>query len=114
MVAETSTEGEDRHVAGALQFSVTKSRINWSTYFRDLLKPIFGGAASESVGFESYSGNGPSVVAENSRGETRVIAVFKKPQEAKDQSLVIEQDFKSLAHDVWCERYNVPLDFITG
>jgi hypothetical protein len=107
---------EDHHVAETLQFSVVKSKINWGTYFRDLMKPMFGGAASESatVGFESYSGKGPSVVAKNSRGETRVIAVFKKPQEAKDQAAVIEQDFNSLTRDVWCERYDVPLDFISG
>lgn len=79
------------------------------------MKPMFGGAASESptVGFESYSARGPSVVATNARGEARVIAVFKKPREAKDQAAVIEQDFKSLTRDVWCERYGVPPDFIS-
>jgi hypothetical protein len=108
--------GEDHHVAGMLQFSVVKAKINWGTYFRDLMKPMFGGAASESsaVGFEGYSGSGPSVVAKNSRGETRVIAVFKKTQEAKEKAAAIEQDFNSLARDVWCERYDVPLDFISG
>ena len=107
---------EDHNVAETLQFSVVKSKINWGTYFRNLMKPMFGGAASESsvVGFESYSGRGPSVVAKNSRGETRVVAVFKSPQEAKNQAAVIEQDFKSLARDVWCERYGVPPDFISG
>jgi hypothetical protein len=116
VVAEASPTGENSHVAGTLEFSVIKSKINWGTYFRDLMKPMFGGAASESssVGFESYSGRGPSVVAKNSRDDTRVIAVFKQPQEAKDQAAVIEQDFKSLTRDVWCERYDVPLDFITG
>jgi hypothetical protein len=115
MVARASVVGEDSRVAGALQFSVTKSKINWGTYFRDLMKPMFGGAVSESsaVGFESYAGRGPSVVAKNSRGETRVIAVFKKPQEAKDQTAVIEQDFKSLTRDAWCERYDVPIDFVS-
>jgi hypothetical protein len=116
MVAQASVAGEDDHVAGTLQFTVIKSKINWGTYFADLMKPMFGGAASESpaVGFDSYSGRGPSVVAKNSRGETRVIAVFKKPQEAKDQAAVIEKDFKSLTREVWCERYHVPLDFISG
>ena len=106
--------GEADRVAGTLQFTVIKPKINWGTYFRDMLKPMFGGAASESIGFESYSGRGPAVVAKNSRGETRVVAVFKKPQEAKDQAAVVEQDFKSLKPDVWCERYDVPLDFISG
>jgi hypothetical protein len=105
---------EDHWMAGTLQFSVIKAKINWGTYFRDLLKPTFGGAADESIGFESYSGRGPSVVAKNSRGETRVIAVFKNSQEAKDQAAAIEQDFKSLKPDVWCERYDVPLEFISA
>ena len=103
-------------MAETLQFGVVKSKINWGTYLRDLMKPVFGGAASEStvVGFESFSGRGPSVVATNSRGETRVIAVFKKPHEAKEQAAAIERDFNSLAWDAWCERYDVPLDFISG
>jgi hypothetical protein len=112
--AQASAMVEDDCVAGTLQFSVIKARINWGTYFRDLLKPIFGGAASESIGFEGYSGRGLSVVAKNSSGETRVIAVFKEPREAKHQAAVIEQDFKSLRPDEWCERYDVPPVFVSG
>jgi hypothetical protein len=93
---------------GQLRFEVTKPKISWGTYFRDQMKPKFGG------GFEDYSGRGPSVVAENAAGEKRVIAVTKKLQEAKDKAVVIENDFKALGAAAWCERYDVPPSFVSG
>jgi hypothetical protein len=104
----------DRMNEGELRFEVTKSKINWGTYFRDLMKPAFGGAASESAGFESYSDRGPSVVACNSAGEKRVILVTKKMQEAKDRATIIEKDFKTLGAAAWCERYDAPPTFVSG
>jgi hypothetical protein len=64
--------------AGELQFEVAKSKINWGTYFQDLMKPKFGSAASQSAGFEGYSGRGPSVVACNSAGERRVVLGYQE------------------------------------
>jgi hypothetical protein len=93
---------------GQLRFEVTKSKISWGTYFRDLMRPKFGG------GFEDYSGRGPSVVAENAAGEKRVVAVTKKRQEAEEKAVVIENDFTALGSAVWCERYDVPLSFVSG
>ena len=99
---------------GQLRFEVTKSKISWGTYFRDEMKPMFGGAASRTTGFEDYSGRGPSVVAENAAGEKRVIAVTKKLQEAKDKVVVVENDFKTLGAEAWWERYDVPPSFVSG
>jgi hypothetical protein len=93
---------------GQLRFEVTKSKISWGTYFRDQMKPRFGG------GFEDYSGRGPSVVAENAAGEKRVVAVTKNLREAKDKTIVIENDFKALGAAAWCERYDVPPAFVSG
>ncbi len=93
---------------GQLRFEVTKSKISWGTYFRDQMRPKFGG------GFEDYSSRGPSVVAENAAGEKRVVAVTKKLQEAKDKAVVIENDFKTLGPAAWCERYDAPLSFVSG
>jgi hypothetical protein len=105
----------DVHVdPGQLRFEVTKSKISWGTYFRDQMKPMFGGAASRTAGFEDYSGGGPSVVAENAAGEKRVIAVTKKLQEAKDKAVVVENDLKTLGAAAWCERYDVPPSFVSG
>jgi hypothetical protein len=100
--------------SGQLDFRVVKPKISWGTYFQDLLKPRFGGGASESLGFESYSGRDPSVIAENSSGETRVIAVVKKFQEARDKAAKIESDFRTLGAATCCERYNVPPEFVSG
>lgn len=88
-----------------LEFQAVKSKIKWGTYFIDLIRPRY-------TGFDSYSG-GPSVVAENSNGEKRVIAVFKSFAEAKDGVVRIESDFKKLGADAWCEHYGVPPDFVS-
>jgi len=93
---------------GELRFEVTKSKISWGAYFRDQMKPRFGG------GFEDYSGRGPSVVAENAAGDTRVVAVTKNLREARDRAAVIESDFKTLGAAAWCERYDVPPSFVSG
>ena len=98
---------------GQLRFEVTKSKISWGTYFRDQMKPRFGGGVPAAT-FEDYSGRGPSVVAENAAGEKRVVAVTKKVQEAKDKAVVIENDFKALGAAAWCERYDVPPSFVSG
>jgi hypothetical protein len=81
---------------GQLEFQVAKPRIKWGTYFQDLFRPKFGG------GFESYSGKEPSVVA-----------VFRSLQEAEEGATVIENDFKTLGVAAWCERYDVPLNFVS-
>ncbi len=71
------------------------------------MKPRFGG------GFADYSGRGPSVVAENAAGETRVVAVAQKQQEAEEQARLIEREFGTLGPAAWCERYEVPPSFVT-
>jgi hypothetical protein len=99
---------------GQLRFEVIKPKISWGAYFRDQMKPRFGGVASSTTGFEDYSGRDPSVVAENAAGEKRVVAVTKKLQEAKDKAAVIENDFTKLGAAVWCEQYDVPPSFVSG
>jgi hypothetical protein len=99
---------------GQLRFEVFKSKISWGAYFRDQMKPRFGGVASATTGFEDYSGRGPSVVAENAAGEKRVVAVTKKLQEAKEKAVLIENDFTTLGATAWCERYDVPPSFVSG
>lgn len=109
MVAALTVDDQDVAVdTGQLRFEVSKSKISWGTYLLDLMRPKFGG------GFESYAGKGPSVVAENAIGEKRVIAVTKTRQEAREQAVVIENDFKALALAEWCERYDVAPSFVTG
>jgi hypothetical protein len=101
--------GQDVRVdPGQLRFEVIKSKISWGAYFRDQMRPKFGG------GFEDYAARGPSVVAENAAGEKRVVAVTKKLQEAKEKAVLIEKDFTTLGAAAWCERYDVPLSFVSG
>jgi hypothetical protein len=93
--------------AGTLRFEVEKAKVNWGSYFQDMFRPKFGG------GFQSYSGRGPSVVAHNSNGEKRVLEVTKTLKQAQDRATAIEQDFKALNAAQWCERYDVPLAFVS-
>ncbi len=93
--------------AGALRFEVTKAKVSWGAYFQDLMRPRFGG------GFKTYSGRGPSVVVENTHGDKRVVEVTKSMKEAQDRAATLERDFKTLSLSEWCERYDVPVSFVT-
>jgi hypothetical protein len=92
---------------GQLEFSAVKSKIKWSTYFQNMFRPKFGG------GFADYSAGGPTVVADNSHGQRRVIATAKTMEEASQRAGEIEEEFKTLDLASWCERYSVPQSFIT-
>ncbi len=97
----------DMFPSGTLQFQVTRPKINWGAYFVDMMRPKFGG------GFEDYSGKSPSVVAQNSQGDERVIVVCKRLKDAMDKAALIESEFTMLGADAWCDRYEVPRDFVT-
>lgn len=109
-IAGSVRAGQDGLVeADALRFAVEKAKINWGTLFRDTLR---GGSASSQ--FENYSGRGPSVVVQNANGEKRVLEVTKKLKDAQDRKTVIEKDFRTLSTEDWCQRYGVPVSFVTG
>lgn len=106
-VAPTDQDGV--MMTSSLRFEVEKSKIKWGTFFRDTMR---GGSASSQ--FESYSGRGPSVVVTNAKGERRVLEVTKTVKEARERATVAEQDFKTLNTAGWCERYDVPVSFVSG
>jgi hypothetical protein len=111
-IAEAALTGQDGAVgADTLRFGVEKAKINWGTFFQDMMRSSRGAASSQ---FENYSGRGPSVVAHNARGEKRVIQVTKKLKDAQDRAAVIEKDFGTLSTEDWCERYDVPISFVSG
>jgi hypothetical protein len=94
---------------GTLRFEVGQAKkISWGSYFRDLMRPRFGG------GFENYSGRGPSVIVQNACGQKLVVAVCKTLKEANEKAVVIEHELKDLGAAAWCERYDVPLAFVAG
>ena len=109
LIAERSPTGQDIAMeAGTLRIQVEKAKVNWGTYFQDMFRPKFGG------GFQNYSGRGPSVVAHNFNGEKRVLEVTKTVKDAQNRATAIEQDFETLNTAQWCERYDVPLVFVSG
>ena len=95
--------------SGPLQFGVEKAKINWGTYLQDMMRSR-GSASSQ---FQSYSGRDPTVVVQNAYGEKRVLEVTKTVKEARDRAAAIEKDYKSLSVTEWCERYDVPVPFVT-
>ena len=111
-IAEAVLTGQDGGVrADTLRFGVEKAKINWGTFFQDMMRSGRGAAGSQ---FENYSGRGPSVVAQNANGEKRVIQVTKKLKDAQDRAAAIENDFRRLGTEDWCERYDVPVSFVSG
>ena len=97
--------------AGTLRFEVAKAKINWGTFFQDMMRSGRGAASSQ---FENYSGRGPSVVAQNANGEKWVLEVTKTAKEARERVAAIERDFKTLKTAQWCDRYDVPASFVSG
>jgi hypothetical protein len=96
--------------AAELRFEVTqatKEKFSFGTYFQNMFRPVFGG------GFRPYSSaRGPSVVAENMRGEKLVVDVTKTMEEAQGRAAVIEADFRRLSTEDWCSKYHVPVSFV--
>jgi hypothetical protein len=79
-----------------------------------LLQDAIRSRESASSQFQSYSGRGPSVVVQNANGEKRTVEVTKSVKDARDRAAAIEKDYKSLGAAQWCERYDVPLSFVSG
>ena len=100
--------------AGRLQFGVEKAKVNWRAFIHNM---GLGRTMSETTmtsRYESTSGPGPSVVVHNANGEKRVLEVTKSVKEARDRVAAIEKDFNTLNSAQWCERYDVPLSFVSG
>jgi hypothetical protein len=96
-------------MAENLRFEVTKAKINWGSLFQDMMRT----GASGNTRFDNYSGRGPSVVVQNANGEKRVLEVTKKLKDAQDRAATIEGDFRTLSTEDWCERYDVPVSFVS-
>jgi hypothetical protein len=96
--------------ASQLRIGVEKAKINWGTFFQDMMRSGRGAASSQ---FESYSGRGPSVVVQNAQGEKWILAVTKTVHEARERAAAIEKDLETLGTAPWCERYNVPVAFVS-
>jgi len=47
-------------------------------------------------------------------GKKRVLEVTKTVKEARDRANAIEKDFRTLNAAQWCERYDVPVSFLSG
>ncbi len=96
--------------AGALRFGVDKPKINWGALFRNTERTSVATAGQ----WENYSGGRPTVVVYNSNGAKRVLEATNTVKGARKRAASIEQDFKALNTEQWCERYDVPPSFVSG
>ena len=101
-------------VATTLQFGVEKAKVNWGAFIRNMGVGKATSATTMNSRYHPTSGPGPSVVVHNANGEKRVLEVTKTIKEARDRVGAIEKDFKTLNMAQWCERYDVPLSFVSG
>ena len=97
-------------MASTLQFGVEKAKVNWGAFIRNMGV----GKTTTNSRYDPTSGPGPSVVVHNANREKRVLEVTKTVKEARDRVAAIEKDFKTLNTAQWCERYDVPLSFVSG
>jgi hypothetical protein len=95
--------------ADTLRFGVEKAKFKWGALLQDSLlgKTSISGQYQDPV-------KGPSVVVHNARGERRVLEVVKTAKEAQRRATAMEQECKTLTPAQWCERYDVPLSFVSG
>jgi hypothetical protein len=100
--------------AGTLQFGVEKAKVNWGAFIHNMGLGRTMSSTTMSSRYDRTSDPGPSVVIHNANGEKRVLEVTKTVKEARDRVAAIEKDFKTLNTDQWCDRYDVPLSFVSG
>ena len=96
---------------GTIRFGVEKGKLNWGAFFRDMVR---GNSPAAGKTFENYSSRGVSVVVRNATGEKHVLGVTRSVKEAQERAGAIEQEFKTLSTAEWCERYDVPISFVSG
>lgn len=99
--------------AGTLQFEVEKAKVNWRAFLHNMGLGRTMSATTMNSRYDATSGPGPSVVVHNAIGEKRVLEVTKTVKEARDRVAAIEKDFNTLNLAQWCERYDVPLSFVS-
>jgi hypothetical protein len=115
LIAEAAPTGQDVGVeAGTLQFGVEKAKVKWGAFIHNMGLGRTMPATTMNSRYDPTSGPGPSVVVHNANGEKRVLEVTKTDKEARDRLAAIEKDFKTLNTAQWCERYDVPLSFMSG
>ena len=114
-MAEAAPTGQDVGVAaGRLQFGVEKAKVNWRAFIHNMGLGRTMSASTMTSRYDPTSGPGPSVVVHNANGEKRILEVTKTVKEARDRVAAIEKDFKTFNLAQWCERYDVPLTFVSG
>ena len=115
LIAEAAATGQDVGVdAGTLQFGVERAKVKWGAFIHNMGLGRTMSATTMNSRYDPTSGPGPTVVVHNANGEKRVLEVTKTVKEARDRVTAIEKDFKTLNTAQWCERYDVPLSFVSG
>jgi hypothetical protein len=101
-------DNRDDEEPNSLRFVITPAKK--SSIHGLLLRILDGGAgvAAPDAGYRY-----PEVAAYNSKGARRVIEVTDTDDEAQQRASAIDDDFRTLTIEEWCDRYGIPLSFVT-
>jgi hypothetical protein len=92
-----------------IRIQATYAKSAWIKYWvLGLLNVGTGGAGSAENGISHW----PSVVVVNRRGEQRRLEKFDSNEKADARAERIRVDLQILGLEAWCERYDVPLEFV--
>jgi hypothetical protein len=92
----------------SLRFVVTPAK---KSSIRGLLLRVLDGGAGVAEPDAGY--RYPEVAAFNSAGRRQVIEVVDTDGDAQERASAIEDDFRTLTVEEWCDRYGIPLSFVT-
>jgi hypothetical protein len=90
-----------------VRFEVTKAKVSWSGIVLGILSGPGAGDPADTIG--KY----PEIAVYNSHGVRRLLETTDTNGEAMDRAAIIEDDFNTLGAAEWCERYDVPLSFVS-
>src|SRR5664279_4537914 len=93
----------------SLRFVLTPAK---KSSVHGLLLRILDGGAGVAAPDSGY--RYPEVAAYNSKGQRRVIEVLETDDEAQQRAFAIEDDFRTLTVEEWCDQYGIPVSFVTG
>jgi hypothetical protein len=89
-----------------LRFEVTKPKVAWGKVALDLA------LAGPNSGASDYN-RGSSITVYNGRGDHRRLGRVPSEQEAQDKIAEMQRDMDLLSTRTWCEKYGVPVSFVT-
>lgn len=97
--------GEDAY---PVEIRATEAKSSWIRYF--VMGWLINGTSSSA---EDGISRWPSVVAVNHAGMERRLLKLESNEEARAQAERVQADLQILGLTQWCEKYDVPREFVS-